>query len=53
MGNAEVDTDERLWVYPPTEQADKILVNPEHPPDCRDTIIWFPDKPQMLRSTYR
>ncbi|AZD46204.1 colicin E3/pyocin S6 family cytotoxin [Pseudomonas chlororaphis] len=31
------------WVYPPTEQADKILVNPEHPPDYQDAIIWFPD----------
>ncbi|QVM92058.1 S-type pyocin domain-containing protein [Pseudomonas entomophila] len=30
------------WVYPPTEQADKILVNPEHPPDYQDAIIWFP-----------
>ncbi|WP_277588592.1 colicin E3/pyocin S6 family cytotoxin [Pseudomonas chlororaphis] len=36
-----------VWVYPPTEQADKILVNPEHPPDYRDAIIWFPDKPQI------
>jgi len=31
------------WVYPPTEQADKILVNPEHPPDYQDAIIWFPN----------
>jgi hypothetical protein len=31
------------WVYPPTEQADKILVNPEHPPDFQDAIIWFPN----------
>ncbi|WET08196.1 colicin E3/pyocin S6 family cytotoxin [Pseudomonas sp. D3] len=31
------------WVYPPTEQADKILVNPLHPPDYQDAIIWFPN----------
>lgn len=31
-----------IWVYPPTEQANKNLVNPEHPPECQDAIIWFP-----------
>jgi hypothetical protein len=31
-----------IWVYPPTQQADKILVNPQHPPDYQDAIIWFP-----------
>ena len=31
-----------IWVYPPTEQADKALVNPVHPPDYQDAIIWFP-----------
>lgn len=31
-----------LWVYPPTEQADKILVNPVHPPDYQDAVLWFP-----------
>lgn len=31
------------WVYPPTEQADRILVNPVHPPDYQDAIIWFPN----------
>ncbi len=31
-----------IWVYPPTEQANKALVNPEHPPDYQDAIIWFP-----------
>lgn len=31
-----------VWVYPPTEQADKALVNPVHPPDYQDAIIWFP-----------
>lgn len=32
-----------VWVYPPTEQADKVLVNPVHPPDYQDAIIWFPN----------
>ena len=32
-----------VWVYPPTEQANKILVNPEHPPDYHDAIISFPN----------
>ncbi|MHC8383698.1 S-type pyocin domain-containing protein [Pseudomonas sp. LB3P14] len=31
-----------IWVYPPTEQTDKALVNPEHPPEYQDAIIWFP-----------
>ncbi|MHC8337403.1 colicin E3/pyocin S6 family cytotoxin [Pseudomonas sp. HLT2-19-2] len=31
------------WVYPPTEQADKILINPAYPPDYHDALIWFPD----------
>lgn len=31
-----------VWVYPPNEQANKILVNPVHPPDYQDAIIWFP-----------
>ncbi|MFJ2538677.1 MULTISPECIES: colicin E3/pyocin S6 family cytotoxin [unclassified Pseudomonas] len=32
-----------VWVYPPTEQANKILVNPVHPPDYQDAIITFPN----------
>lgn len=36
-----------VWVYPPTEQATKILVNPVHPPDYQDAIIWFPTKPEI------
>jgi hypothetical protein len=36
-----------VWVYPPTEQANKILVNPVHPPDYQDAIIWFPSKPTI------
>jgi hypothetical protein len=31
-----------VWVYPPTEQSNKALVNPIHPPDYQDAIIWFP-----------
>lgn len=31
-----------VWVYPTTEQANKVLVNPEHPPEYQDAIIWFP-----------
>ncbi|TBN43030.1 S-type pyocin domain-containing protein [Pseudomonas sp. BGI-2] len=31
-----------VWVYPPTDQANKILVNPEPPPEYQDAIIWFP-----------
>jgi len=31
-----------VWVYPPTEQSNKTLVNPVHPPDYQDAIIWFP-----------
>lgn len=32
-----------IWVYPPTEQANKILVNPVHPPDYQDAIVTFPN----------
>jgi hypothetical protein len=31
-----------VWVYPPTEGANKVLVNPVHPPDYQDAIITFP-----------
>lgn len=31
-----------IWVYPPGEKADRILGNPQHPPDFHDAIIWFP-----------
>ncbi|TWR86820.1 hypothetical protein FJD38_19855 [Pseudomonas saxonica] len=27
------------WVFPATEQADRILDNPEHPPEYQDFII--------------
>lgn len=36
-----------VWVYPPTEQANQILVNPVYPPDYQDAIIWFPTKPEI------
>ncbi|WP_213940115.1 S-type pyocin domain-containing protein [Pseudomonas sp. dw_612] len=36
-----------VWVYPPTEQANKILKNPEHPPEYQDAIIWFPENPGL------
>ncbi|MGP6426813.1 S-type pyocin domain-containing protein [Pseudomonas pharyngis] len=31
-----------IWVYPPGEKTDRILVNPQHPPDYHDAIVWFP-----------
>jgi hypothetical protein len=31
-----------VWVYPPTEQANKVLVNPQYPPEYQDAIVWFP-----------
>lgn len=36
-----------VWVYPPTEQAEQILINPEHPPAYQDAIIWFPSQPTI------
>jgi hypothetical protein len=35
------------WVFPPTDKAAKILVNPVYPPDYQDAIIWFPSQPQI------
>ncbi|MDD2060589.1 S-type pyocin domain-containing protein [Pseudomonas sp. GD03860] len=35
------------WVFPPTDNAAKILVNPVYPPDYQDAIIWFPSQPQL------
>ncbi|WPC27402.1 colicin E3/pyocin S6 family cytotoxin [Pseudomonas moraviensis] len=31
-----------IWVYPPTEQADKIIVDPVYPPEYQDFILVFP-----------
>jgi len=32
----------QIWIYPPTEQADNIIVNPIYPPDYNDFILVFP-----------
>jgi hypothetical protein len=31
-----------VWVYPPTEAADGIIVNPVYPPEYKDFILVFP-----------
>ncbi|QJP96231.1 colicin E3/pyocin S6 family cytotoxin [Pseudomonas fluorescens] len=31
-----------IWIYPPTEQADKIIVNPIYPSEYEDFILVFP-----------
>ncbi|MGE7957061.1 S-type pyocin domain-containing protein [Pseudomonas sp. NPDC089530] len=31
-----------IWIYPPTEQADHIIVNPIYPPEYKDFILVFP-----------
>lgn len=31
-----------IWIFPPTEQTDKIIVNPIYPPEYRDFILVFP-----------
>jgi len=31
-----------VWVYPPTETANNILINAVHPPQYRDRVVWFP-----------
>jgi hypothetical protein len=31
-----------IWIYPPTEQADNIIVNPVYPPEYKDFILIFP-----------
>jgi len=32
----------QIWIYPPTEQADNIIVNPIYPPEYKDFILVFP-----------
>jgi hypothetical protein len=32
----------QIWIYPPTEQADHIIVNPLYPPEYKDFILVFP-----------
>ncbi|WP_256345479.1 S-type pyocin domain-containing protein [Pseudomonas sp. PD9R] len=31
-----------IWIYPPTEQADNIIVNPVYPDEYKDFILVFP-----------
>lgn len=31
-----------IWIYPPTEQADNLIVNPLYPPQYQDFILVFP-----------
>lgn len=31
-----------IWVYPPTKQADNIIVHPVYPPEYKDFILVFP-----------
>jgi hypothetical protein len=31
-----------IWVYPPTKQADSIIVHPVYPPEYKDFILVFP-----------
>ena len=31
-----------IWIYPPTDQADNIIVNPIYPPEYKDFILVFP-----------
>ena len=32
----------QIWIYPPTEQTDNLIVNPIHPPEYKDFILVFP-----------
>lgn len=32
----------QIWIYPPTEQADNIIINPIYPPEYQDFILVFP-----------
>lgn len=32
----------QIWIYPPTEQADNIIVDPIYPPEYKDFILVFP-----------
>ncbi|WP_237883497.1 S-type pyocin domain-containing protein [Pseudomonas sp. PGPR40] len=32
----------QVWVFPPTEQADNIIVSPVYPPEYQDFILVFP-----------
>ena len=32
----------QIWIFPPTKNADAIIVNPIYPPDYKDFILVFP-----------
>jgi hypothetical protein len=32
----------QIWIYPPTEAADRIIVDPIYPPEYKDFILVFP-----------
>ena len=32
----------QIWIYPPSEEADSIIVNPIYPPEYKDLILVFP-----------
>jgi hypothetical protein len=32
----------QIWIYPPSEKADNIIVNPIYPPEYKDFILVFP-----------
>lgn len=32
----------QIWIYPPSEKADSIIVNPLYPPEYKDFILVFP-----------
>jgi hypothetical protein len=40
-----------VWVYPPTKQADSIIVDPVYPPEYKDFILVFPAN-SGIRSLY-
>jgi hypothetical protein len=31
-----------MWIFPPTEAAEQIIVSPIYPPEYRDSILVFP-----------
>ncbi|VVM70599.1 hypothetical protein PS662_01780 [Pseudomonas fluorescens] len=31
-----------IWIYPPTDKADTVIVNPIYPPEYKDFILIFP-----------
>ena len=37
-----------IWIFPPTKNADAIIVNPIYPPDYKDFILVFPTDSGVL-----